>query len=113
MSETSASVKIGPLQYYVKVASINDPQGFDMEKWGDVRHNHALIRIREASHPQLALITLVHECIHCINFMLSAGINEEYVEILAPALVMFLEDNGVDLNPLRDIVWEAQHGDRT
>ena len=100
-------IKIGPYTYTIERAAHNDPDGFDKDMWGDCRHDLQRIRIIDGTVEQVDLVTLVHEMIHGINFMNASKIPEEVVAELAPMLVMVLEENGVNLNPLRKLLREA------
>jgi hypothetical protein len=99
-------LRIGPATYNVRMTH-------DLDScWGDVRHDKGLIRVHEDSHDKLALITLFHESMHALGFMFGLRLEEAAVESWAPMLIMFLEDNGIDLDPLYKTLEAARNEDR-
>ena len=96
------SIKIGPVKYDVADSTEQLDNGFDTPRWGDIRHDKLLIRLLAHAHRDVRKITLIHEALHGIGFVYSIDLSEEVVSQLAPALVSFFEDNGVDISPLID-----------
>lgn len=95
-------LKIGPYEYEIHMEQhTGTNSGFDTDKWGDIRHDLLRIRLQGDAHSQVQLTSLVHEALHGIGFMLGRNYPEDLVVELAPAFVAFLEDNGVDLGPLK------------
>jgi hypothetical protein len=104
----TACLKIGPYLYEVRKATVTDENGFDSDKWGDVRHDRQVIRIADNVHEDLTLVTLVHEMLHCLGFMVNSEYPEALIGELAPILVCALQDNGIDLEPLKKVVRDAR-----
>lgn len=101
-------VKVGPFLYTVRISNAQDLDGFDEERWGDCRNDKMRIRIHEHAEGQMAKSVLMHECLHAMEFLMGQQMGEPLVRALAPLLVGFLEDNGVDLSPLEKILKEAK-----
>lgn len=101
------SIKIGPYAYEITKSAQEGLDGFDKDMWGDCRHDLQRIRVNKHAHLQVNLVTLVHETLHGINFINASKIPEEVVSEMAPMLVLVLEENGVDLDPLRRLIEKA------
>ena len=107
-------MKIGPYTYTVEKDTYEGQNSFDTDKWGDCRFDLQRIRVNSQAHMQVNLVTLFHETLHAIDFINATNTPESAIATLAPLLVMWLEDNGVNLDPLRKIIEEAEeHADRT
>lgn len=102
-----SSIKIGPYDYELSLSAQEGVDGFDKDMWGDCRHDLQRIRLNKHAHLRVNLVTLMHEALHGINFLNASKIPEEVVAEMAPMLVMMLEDNGVNLNPLRKLIKAA------
>lgn len=103
---------VGPYTYDIRSVTSVDADGFDYDKWGDVRQDKQVIRLNADAHPRIRLITLVHEMLHCIGFTQAMEIPEDAITQIAPALVSALEDNGVSLAPLQKLVDNAKNDNR-
>jgi hypothetical protein len=93
------SIKIGPYDYDLSRSAQEGMDGFDKDMWGDCRHDLQRIRVNKHAHPQVNLVTLMHEVLHGINFVNASKIPEEVVAELAPMLIMVLEENDIDMSP--------------
>jgi hypothetical protein len=100
-------IKVGPYQYAITFTDTRAIDGFDSSKWGDVRHDLLRMRIHENIAMQVQLTTLMHEVLHAMEFISGSDFPEAVPTELAPQIIQFLEDNGVNLNPLRKILREA------
>jgi|GEM_PF-5523947 len=103
-----ASVKIGPYNYSIEITNAQDTDGFDNERWGDCRSDKLRIRIHEQADGEIATVVLVHEMLHALEYLMGQDLGEPVIRALSPLLVCALEDNGVDLTPLADIIGEAR-----
>ena len=101
-------VKIGPYLYTVQISNAQVVDGFDHERWGDIRNDKLRIRIHEQAVGQIGKAVLMHECIHAMEFLMGQEIEEKAVRALAPLIVGFLEENGVDLSPLEKVLESAR-----
>lgn len=99
------SVKIGCFTYEVFRC---DQEDFENNKWGEIRHDRQHIRILKKVHDDVALATLFHEGFHGIEFSRGLDVDEDAVIKLSLGLVAFLQDNGVDLTPLRNVLRDAE-----
>lgn len=107
------SIKVGPYSYQIELTDKYQPDGFDQEKWGDLRHDRLVIRLADFAHDDVLVVTLMHECLHALGYSVGSIYQEATVTELAPMLVAFLQDNGVDLGPLKLLITEARGGNRT
>lgn len=103
-----SSIKVGPYAYEIQVTNAQNIDGFDNEKWGDCRSDRLTIRVHEQATGQIAMVTLMHELLHAIEFLMGQDMGEPIVRPLAPLLVALLEENGVDLTPFREVLEEAR-----
>lgn len=101
------TIKIGPYIYNVQADVPEDTDGFDHDMWGDVRHDLLRIRINKYANSQVSMVTLIHEMLHCLGFMMGKQLPEEVIAQLSPLLIMVLEDNGIKLAPWKKLLKEA------
>jgi hypothetical protein len=101
-------IKIGPFDYTVEFTNAQEINGFDHEKWGDCRGDKLRIRIHEQAEGQVAIVVLVHEMLHALEFLMGKDIGEDVIRPLAPLLISALEDNGINLAPFHKIIGEAR-----
>lgn len=101
------TVKIGPYTYKIQADVPEDTDGFDHDMWGDVRHDLLRIRINKYANPQVSMVTLIHEILHCLGFMMGEQISEPMIAQLSPLLIMALEENGISLAPWKKLLKEA------
>lgn len=99
------SLLIGPYTYDVYRV---DPADFESEKWGDIRHDRQQIRILQRIDDQVALVALMHESLHGMSFSVGSRYDEAMIIELSHSVVEFLERNGVDLTPLKEVVGNAE-----
>lgn len=102
-----AKIKVGPYNYTVKAEVPENSEGFDKDMWGDVRHDLLRIRINKYANPEVNMVTLMHEILHALGFMIGEQIPEPMVAALSPMLVMVLEENGINLAPWKKLLKEA------
>lgn len=102
-----ATIKVGPYNYSIKAEVPESSEGFDKDMWGDVRHDLLRIRINKYSKPEVSMVTLMHEVLHCLGFMVGEQVPEEMIAAISPLLVMVLEENGISLNPWKKLLKEA------
>ena len=102
-----AKIKVGPYNYTVKAEVPENSEGFDKDMWGDVRHDLLRIRINKYANSEVSMVTLVHEVLHAIGFMIGEQISEPLVAAFSPILLMVLEENGINMTPWKKLLKEA------
>ncbi len=102
-----AKIKVGPYNYTIKAEVPENSEGFDKDMWGDVRHDLLRIRINKYSSAEVNMVTLMHEVLHALGFMIGEQVPEPMIAALSPLLVMVLEENGINLTPWKKLLKEA------
>lgn len=93
-------VIVGAYQYDLIRARPNVLEG----KWGDIHNGLLRMRVDADSHMQVQKVCLLHEAIHSMSWQRNLGLHDDVVVALAPAIVSFLETNGVDLSPIEAMI---------
>ena len=85
MKNLPRKLKIGGIFYTIEVRDIGD------EDCGKTDFKKSIIAISEDLNEEQRFVTLLHECIHCLNCQLS----EEVVEPLSQGIYAILKDNNL------------------
>jgi hypothetical protein len=106
-------IKVGPIRYDVKeVPDLHETRGENDTKisfYGRLDRIRGVISLEADQHPNVKVVTLMHEVVHCI--LDGAGIKdqpESEIDVLAFGMVSLIQDNpefvdAVRRGNLRDI----------
>ena len=87
-----SEVKISCYNY--KVNMIDGPviDGNDV-CYGNIQFDKGIINIANINSDDLQKCTLIHECLHGINDIVEAKLNEDQTRLMAKGLYTFIKDN--------------------